>query len=452
MWQHRLSTLVELLAENSVGGVVRLVRGNVWVLALLSVLVLMILPACLSQPPSSITAARLAQYVARVQVTCPDGSTHNGSGVVVSPAGYIATAYHLVKPLEQNPGCSMRVGFGGRLHAEVPLTHQAVLISPDPAMDLAIIAPAFVAEGQRPETPFPYAPLAVTLPGVGDTIHILGFPTISEGLLSYDTDTVLSVGSCESPDTCWLLTEAFASWGSSGGPAFNDRGEVVGIVLGQRVSVLRGFEQRLTAVRLLPPLQALLSALETRLPTPAPTLPGPSPLSQPMEVWQVEVVGPLGVNWRTTPDVKAGLDNLIAVLPSSTVLHVIPPGQWQGWWATADNRGRMGWVKERTDTTVLVRPFSTRITSRLEAGRPAIVTCLSQDPCALLVYSPGYSGPDAVVDALSGGTSVMLVEPPVWLDGLLWWHVRTDRSEGWLPEVNRDGYRLLAPVPSIPAP
>ncbi len=412
---------------------------------------LLMLAACTPTPAPTGLAVRLARYTVRIQVACPDGQVHNGSGVLISPEGHIATAYHLVRPAETTAGCEIRVGTGARLHEGAVLAYRADLVARDVAMDLAILIISEDLAGRPPAQTFPAATLAPMTPEVGETIYILGFPALTDGLLAYDADRVISVGSCESADSCWLLTEAFASWGSSGGPAFNDAGALVGIVLGQRVSVLRGIEQRLTSVRPVAPLRTLVTSLPTMTSstTQAPSTPV---LSLQVDAWQVEVVGPLGVNWRTEPSTAGGNETVQAVLPPGTVLHVVPPGRWEGWWATVDNRGRLGWVKERTERTVLVRPYMTRLTSRLSPNAQAVVSCLTQAPCARLVYSPGYRGEDAVVAFLPGGTAVSLVEPPVWVEGLLWWHVRVGTTEGWLPEVTAEGYRLLAPLPSLPPP
>ncbi len=411
--------------------------------------VLLILSACVPASPSSPAAARLAHYVARVQIACPNGEVRNGSGVVISANGDIATAYHLVEPAEHMASCTVRVGIGARLNEDVPLTYEAFLAARDPAMDLAILSIRQQPTNPPLPTPLPYAPLATTPPRVGEMVHVLGFPALAEGLLAYDSDTVLSLGSCDTAESCWLLTEAFASWGSSGGPVFNEQGELVGIVLGQRAARLRGIEQRITAVRPYPPLLPLLASIETTSTALVEVTPAAPTILQ-VDEWQVKIVGPLGVNWRVEPSTAGGADTIITTLPPGSVLHVIPPGKWQGWWATVDNRGRMGWVKERTERTTLVQPYMTPVTSRLTPGERAVVTCLTQAPCALPVYSPGYTGEDALLGSLAGGTLVTVLEPPVWVDGLIWWRVGNETIEGWLPEVTAEGYRLLSPLPSIP--
>ncbi len=422
------------------------------VVLLIAILTAPILTACSSAPATPpLQAQRLARYTARVVVRCPDrGESHMGSGVIVSPDGLVLTAYHVVRAVEEDSTCTIGIGVANRLKKPVPLTYRAVLVDRDPVMDVAVLRITADKAGRPLAKPLSYAPLASSPPAAGETVHILGFPQITDDILAYDSDTVISEGDCASADTCWLLTEAFASWGSSGGPVFDDRGRLVGITLGQRTMALQGAQHRLTTVR---PIQALVPLVRTAMLTPVPLQAVSTPTPEPpkMDQWRVEVIGPRGVNWRREPSTQAGTKSIIEVLPKGTVLHVIPPGKWQGWWATADSHGRMGWIKESTDTTPLVRAFFSTVTSRIAVNAPAVITCLTQAPCAHLRYTPGYERGDesGIVGSLPGGTRVHVLEGPYRVEGLVWWHVQGDGMDGWLPEVTDGGYRLLAPLPAI---
>lgn len=405
---------------------------------------------CSTPPPTASLAPQLAHYTVRIVVSCPNEGTWSGSGVLVSPQGHIVTAYHLVQKAITANECAIEVGQGRRIDEPADLTYRARLVSHDAAMDVALLLIVADRAGRSPEAPFPYAPLAAESPKVGETVHVLGFPSLSEGLLAYDSDTVISVGECDTADTCWLLTEAFASWGSSGGPVFDDRGRLVAVVTGQRGISLGGVEHHLTMARPISAIRDLVQETSSPasgvLPSPVPT----RPANVQMDEWQVEVVGPLGANWRSEPSTEKGADTIIDVLPTGTVLHVIPPGEWKGWWATADNQGRIGWVKEKATKVVLLRAYLTRVTPRLSTNREAIVTCLTQAPCAHVRYSPGYVAPDdnAVVGSLPGGSRVEVLEGPYLVDRLVWWRVQGGGINGWLPEVTEEGYRLLAPLPT----
>ncbi len=406
--------------------------------------------ACTVAPPTPSLAPRLAHYTARVVVSCPSGELQTGSGVLIAPEGYVATAFHVVQQLVMGDGCTAEVGIGRRIDEPVAVTYEAQIITYDPVLDIALLRIVADRAGRPPNTPFPYAEMAPVPPAVGETVHVLGFPAISEGLLAYDSDTIISVGDCDSAETCWMLTEAFASWGSSGGPVFDSKGRLIGMTVGQRVMALGGIERRLTAARPVSVLHTLISQASTLAGTNLPAPQETRPASLEINEWQVEIIGPLGANWRSEPSTTQGTRTVLDVLPKGTILHVIPPGEWEGWWATADNRGRIGWVKEKATNVMLARAFLTAVTPRLNQGTQAVVTCLTQAPCAHVGYSPGYatSEAEAVIGSLAGGTQVDVVEGPYYVNGLVWWRVRADKIDGWLPEVTKDGYRLLAPLPA----
>ncbi len=413
------------------------------------VILAVLLSACAARTPSPIRINELARYTVQVVVTCPDGEGSQGSGVIISPNGDVLTAYHVISQTVRQTGC--RIQLGQSKDAETPpvLLYEARLLDRDPVMDVAVLRITSSRDGRPPATPLPYAPMADALPPIGSQIQIMGFPGLTDQLLAYDQDTIISEGECQTAETCWILTEAFASWGSSGGPAFDAQGRVIGLATGSRVITWRGETHRLTAIRPLPPIRRLVdralqqtASLKTEQQESA---------SRPIRLWQVEVVGPQGVNWRTEPSTKRGLTTVKATLPKGTILDVIPPGNWQGWWATVDPMGEMGWMKERTASVTLLSPRTIEVSPQLTAGRDAIVTCLTQSPCAQVIYSPGYGGEeaDATLGYLAGGDQVTILEGPVWVNELAWWRVQRGELDGWLPEITDQGYRLLLPVPEL---
>ncbi len=406
--------------------------------------------ACATPQPTASLAPQLAHYTVRILVSCPNGNMQGGSGVLVSPEGHVVTAYHVVEEAVTSDVCTVMVGLGRKINEPVVLNYVARPVAHDPALDVALLLITSDRVGRPPEAPFPYASLASSPPKVGDTVHVLGFPSLSEGLLAYDSDTVISAGECDDADTCWLLTEAFASWGSSGGPVFDAKGQLVGITSGQKNISMSGLEHHLTMARPLPAIRSVILRGATSTLGSTRVFPPTLPANVQIDEWQVEVIGPLGANWRSEPSTEKGAETIIEVLPKGTVLHVIPPGEWEGWWAASDNEGRIGWIKERATKVVLLRAFLTPVTPRLNVGMTAIITCLTQAPCAHMRYSPGYAaaGDEAVVGSLPGGTRVEVLEGPYFVDRLVWWHVQGGGVDGWLPEVTEDGYRLLAPLPT----
>ena len=144
-----------------------------------------------------------------------------GSGVVISPDGYALTNYHVVLPC----GHAMRCGMAdGRVY-------DAVLVGLDPTGDVALIK-LFGRDD------FPYAAMADSDDArVGNWVFAAGNPfllatdfqpTITQGIVSgihryqFPAGTLLEYADC-------IQTDAQVNPGNSGGPLFDDRGQVVGI-------------------------------------------------------------------------------------------------------------------------------------------------------------------------------------------------------------------------------
>ncbi len=391
--------------------------------------------------PSRPPVLDFAAYTVELTTLCPSESK-GGSGVLISPQGDLLTAYHVVAHAARERGCKILVGKSKKINSPPTRLYRATLIAYDAPMDLAILRITGDKNGLPVKTPFPAAPLAPEMPLIGETIHVLGYPELTDEMLAYDKDTIIAVGECDSPESCWILTEAFASWGSSGGPAFNDQGQLVGITTGEEENTWKGRTHRLVAIRPIPPFKDFI-AKALASPSTQQTTASP-PASIRMDEWQVKIVGPLGVNWRTEPSTARGQTTVIRLLPTGSTLHVIPPGKWQGWWATVDDKGHMGWVKERTAHLTLVESRIRPVPSLLRQGQTAVITCLTLRPCASLIYTPGYEG-DEIIGHLAGGTRVEVVEGPLWVEHMTWWRVRYDGGEGWLSEIDKNNYRLLSP-------
>lgn len=144
----------------------------------------------------------------------PDGQS-SGSGVIISPDGYIVTNNHVVEEANE---LAVILSDGTRLPAE--------LISTDIFADLAVLK----AEGSMP---------AVATIGnsdnlkSGETVIAIGSPlgefrnTVTVGVISA-TGRTLDTGNGYSMEDL-LQTDAAINQGNSGGPLVNVNGEVVGI-------------------------------------------------------------------------------------------------------------------------------------------------------------------------------------------------------------------------------
>ena len=157
----------------------------------------------------------------------PDDQAGGGSGVVISPDGYAVTNFHVVQPC----GPAMKCGMAdGKLY-------DAVVVGLDPVGDIALIK--LLGRDALSDGVFPHALFADSNSvAVGDTAIVMGnpfllatdfSPCVSMGIISgthryqFPSGTVLEYTDC-------LQTDAAVNPGNSGGPVFNDRGEIIGII------------------------------------------------------------------------------------------------------------------------------------------------------------------------------------------------------------------------------
>ncbi len=151
----------------------------------------------------------------------PDDQAGGGSGVVISADGYALTNFHVVQPC----GPAMKCGLAGKLY-------DAVVVGMDPVGDIALIK-LFGRDD------FPFSKLGNSdAVQVGDTAIVIGNPfllsldlepCVSKGIISgvhryqFPSGTFLEYTDC-------LQTDAAVNPGNSGGPLFNEKGEIVGII------------------------------------------------------------------------------------------------------------------------------------------------------------------------------------------------------------------------------
>jgi S1-C subfamily serine protease len=152
----------------------------------------------------------------------PDDQAGGGSGVVISPEGYALTNFHVVQPCGPAMKCGMADG----------QLYDAVVVGLDPVGDLALIK-------LLNRNDFPFSNLGGSdQVAVGDTVFVMGNPfllaldykpCVSKGIISgvhryqFPSGTFLEYTDC-------LQTDAAVNPGNSGGPLFNEKGEVIGII------------------------------------------------------------------------------------------------------------------------------------------------------------------------------------------------------------------------------
>ena len=143
--------------------------------------------------------------------------SETGSGVLISGDGKVMTAAHVVQTMDE---ISVEL-VGGE-------TVSARIIASEPAADVSLLQLASVPAGARP------APVADSdTVQVGDGVIVVGAPyglsySLSNGIISarWAPNTIYR----SMPLAEFLQTTATINTGNSGGPMFNMKGEIIGIV------------------------------------------------------------------------------------------------------------------------------------------------------------------------------------------------------------------------------
>lgn len=144
--------------------------------------------------------------------------TSSGSGFAISNDGYIATNYHVVKD-------SYMIAVGNE---HMPLCYNAVVVATDTVNDLAILK--IEDENYTPMGEIPYC-LDNRIPRKGESLFGLSYPL--PDLLGYDLKASSGlVTTINGPEASIYSTSTEIDFGSSGSPIFDERGNVVGVVVG----------------------------------------------------------------------------------------------------------------------------------------------------------------------------------------------------------------------------
>jgi|GEM_PF-3505366 len=169
----------------------------------------------------------------------------HGSGVCISSAGLVLTNAHVVENsavVEVSP--------------DEATSLLGVVVKSDERRDVAAI--------MLEKTPPIVARIAPDLPPVGAPIYISGCP-IHEGNQNYLTSGIVSkIGPFEFPSRMqvFIHTDCAIAPGNSGGPAFNEQGEVIGIA----VAIQLDGEAQKTHMALVIPIKECLEAMNIVMP------------------------------------------------------------------------------------------------------------------------------------------------------------------------------------------
>jgi S1-C subfamily serine protease len=151
-----------------------------------------------------------------VVVYCGDGKSFvQGSGVIITEDGLIATNYHLINGRNQ----AAVILKNGKIYSEV------WLVAYNKTQDLALLR---VKEKQ-----LPHLALSLTFATIGETIYVISAPHGLEGTLS--TGLISSIRDGEEVELLkglrFLQFTAPISPGSSGGAILNSSGDLIGLVM-----------------------------------------------------------------------------------------------------------------------------------------------------------------------------------------------------------------------------
>ena len=152
------------------------------------------------------------------QVAGVSGGSQAGSGIVLTADGYILTCYHIVQQC-------YNYGFPVTVSLYDGASYNAQIVGTEADIDLAVLK--IDAMGLNPATLGDSDSLAV-----GERVYALGNPsplfpyTITRGVVSA-LDRRIAIG--DDITASMFQFDAAISAGNSGGPVYNERGQVVGV-------------------------------------------------------------------------------------------------------------------------------------------------------------------------------------------------------------------------------
>ena len=154
------------------------------------------------------------------------------------------------------------------------------------------------------------------------------------------------------------------------------------------------------------------------------------------------VVAPQGVNIRNAATTRGQRIGRFGAGVKVTVQEGPVEADGYRWWRVSDSGGKAGWVAERDSTTVWL---AAQIGDPRPVDRPVQASdtvVITADGVALRAF-PGKN--TTLLREMPRGTKLTLLEAPVDVDGLRWWHVKNEKYDGWAAESS-GSQRLLSPV------
>jgi S1-C subfamily serine protease len=224
------------------------------------------------QPTDETLRQKLEGLKGQLASNAQDGGVQirgRGTGFFVAEGGYLVTNHHVV---DKQKKLKVRLAGTGRLLS-------AELIASDPAVDLALVKAEIPADLKiKPVALFP------TVKG-GQAICAIGFPTTGDPQENFTTPRLVFTQGIvhAAPDPtdkqAMIELDCQLNHGNSGGPLFNDRGLVVGVV---RAGMAGGLGTDRDILGQAIPADRVVTFLKKNLPA-GTTVPTPTPAAKALE-------------------------------------------------------------------------------------------------------------------------------------------------------------------------
>lgn len=184
-------------------------------------------------PFNPIRAITQDQINSEVQIVCTDGADNwfSGSGTIIDPKGIILTNRHVVEGAYKNicfigfmQSISQEPNFGTK---ENPNLAEVKYITNTNDMDAAVL----YLENSNNKS-YPYVNIWNSNSSnskFGDKIEVVGYPGIGGSTITYTSGDFSGFGSMSDGTQNYIKTTAVLEHGNSGGSAYNQKGEFVGI-------------------------------------------------------------------------------------------------------------------------------------------------------------------------------------------------------------------------------
>jgi len=168
------------------------------------------------------------------------GNISEGSGVIINSQGLVLTNYHVVLPKDNNsnplPDAAYNICLVSDPNQPPDCSYTARLVAANEDTDVALLQIENVP-GLNTTNNFPFLTINTqNNRSVGSEIIALGFPATGRETITM-TKGILS-GQLDEAGMKWLKTDAVISFGSSGGAAIDENGQLIGITSEARADVI----------------------------------------------------------------------------------------------------------------------------------------------------------------------------------------------------------------------